>query len=513
MPDQHSQKKIDLPEEWLIDRLSRSLTTEQLDNVVSQKLNGQAPRPFQTQIKEAKCRTVLAEAGCGSGKTAGAYLWASRNANGKRLFFCYPTTTTASEGFAGYMRDPDFDAILMHSRARTDYRLLQNMPQPTHEDNDLRQAGLEALESWPVPAAVCTAHTVLGIMENVRRSLYTFPSLLQSVFVFDEIHAYSDRLFSYLLRFLKTFPGSSVLLMTATLPPSRKKVLERICASRGGLDVILGPKERELAERYVLEKADEKQAWMQVEETLQSGGKVLWICNTIKKAMRIIDQALGMKLPAQPFHSRYRYKDRLKRQQAVVQGFSAMGTPMLAVTTQVAEMSLDISADLLVADYAPVASMIQRLGRLNRFEETPRELKKAIFIEPEMILPYSKENWTGVDEWLAEVTDGLPKSQADLSRVFVEVAEGQRGEVSAVPFCEWIDGLWRTLKDQRAIEEAGYCVDVIREEDVDGDVVENTIPMPIPRLEGWQEWQRHYRYIIVPTGLLHYDDFRGAEWT
>ena len=395
MPDQHSPKKIDLPEEWLIDRLSRSLTTEQLDNVVSQKLNGKTPRPFQTQIKEAKCRTVLAEAGCGSGKTAGAYLWASRNASGKRLFFCYPTTTTASEGFAGYLRDPDFDALLMHSRARTDYRLLQNMPQPTHEDNDLRQAGLEALESWPVPAAVCTAHTVLGIMENVRRSLYTFPSLLQSVFVFDEIHAYSDRLFSYLLRFLKTFPGSNVLLMTATLPPSRKKALERICASRGGLDVIHGPKERELANRYALEKADEDHAWVQVEETLQSGGKVLWICNTIKKAMRIIDKALGMKLPAQPFHSRYRYKDRLKRQQAVVQGFSAMGTPMLAVTTQVAEMSLDISADLLVSDYAPVASMIQRLGRLNRFEESPRELKKAIFIEPEMHLALLKRKLDG----------------------------------------------------------------------------------------------------------------------
>jgi hypothetical protein len=62
----------------------------------------------------------------------------------------YPTTTTSSEGFAGYMHDPDFGAILMHSRAKTDYRLLQNMPHHSHEENELRQAVLEALESWPI---------------------------------------------------------------------------------------------------------------------------------------------------------------------------------------------------------------------------------------------------------------------------------------------------------------------------------------------------------------------------
>jgi CRISPR-associated endonuclease/helicase Cas3 len=143
-------KKVDTPEKWLHDRLSQTLSTEGLEQVVSQKIGNQTPRQFQQTIQEAKSRTVLVEAGCGSGKTVGAYLWASRMAIGKRLFFNYPTTTTASEGFAGYMRDSDFDAILMHSRAQTDYRLLKNMPNHTHEENELRQAGLEALESWPI---------------------------------------------------------------------------------------------------------------------------------------------------------------------------------------------------------------------------------------------------------------------------------------------------------------------------------------------------------------------------
>jgi CRISPR-associated endonuclease/helicase Cas3 len=410
------------------------------------------------------------------------------------------------------MHDPDFDAILMHSRARTDYRLLGNMPNPTHEENELRQAGLEALESWPIPVAVCTAHTVLGILENVRRSIYTWPSLMQSILVFDEIHAYSHRLFKYLLRFLKTFPGTPVLLMTATLPPSRKKVLEETCRIRGGMEVIYGPKEREVAKRYILERLTVDKVWAQIEETINSGGKVLWVCNTVKKAMEYIDTSLQKQLPVHPFHSRYRYKDRLQRQETLVRGFNDQKSPILAVSTQVAEMSLDISADLLITEYAPIAAMIQRLGRLNRFEEKPKTIKKAVLIEPDMTLPYSTEDWFGVSEWIDTVADGKPKSQSDLSEAFIDLTEPQTSDLKPIAVCEWLDGLWRTLKDKRAIEEASYSIEIIREEDKDGDPVENAIPMPVPKIEDWQTWNRLNRYLIAPKGSLTYDEFRGAKW-
>ena len=418
------QKLVD-PEQWFVERIEKTLSQDQLKQVVTTKIQGRDLRSFQRELRDSDSKTVLAEAGCGSGKTAGAYLWASRHAQNKRLFFCYPTTTTASEGFAGYLRDPDFDAILMHSRATIDYRLLANMPLPNHEENELRQAGLEALEAWPMPAVVCTTHTVLGILENVRRSLYTWPSLVQSVFVFDEIHAFSDRLFSYLLRFLRVFTGAEVLLMTATLQPSRRKALEDACKHRGGLLTVLGPQEREMAKRYHLVDAAGNDPWTEVVEVLNNNGKVLWVCNTVRRAMEMVGDAIKRGLPVQPFHSRYRYRDRLKRQQAIIQGFKSEA-PILAVTTQVAEMSLDISADLLISEYAPVPAMIQRLGRLNRFEEIPLQVKKAIFIQPPTALPYSDEDYLGLREWISAVTDGTPKSQLELSQTFINISETQQ---------------------------------------------------------------------------------------
>jgi len=505
--------KVENPEEWIADRLIRSLKSSELKDIADRRLRGKTPHQFQKEIGDTHSRTTLVEAGCGSGKTAAAYLWASRHADGKRLFFCYPTTGTASEGFGGYLADPDFDAILIHSRSQVDYRLLENLPNPSHEESDLRAARLEAMETWPIPAVVCTAHTVLGLFENVRRGLYAFPSLMQSVFIFDEIHAFSERMFSYLLRFLKTFSGTPILLMTATLPPQRKQALEKVVQSRGGLQIVKGPRQRESSKRYLLETASLEQIWSEVLDCVSSKGKVLWVSNTVRRVMQNLDKAKSLGLPVEPYHSRYRYKDRLSRHRSVVDGFFLADKPLLALTTQVAEMSLDLSADLLIAEYAPVPSLIQRLGRLNRYEETPAKIGKALFIEPESILPYSGESMEGVEAWLHAVGDGEPKSQLELAEAFLTLDSGCQISVEPVAHCEWLDGLWQSRRDQRAIEEAGYIIEIIREEDLGaGSNVEFAIPMPIPKNTDWKTWNRSGRYLIAPHGSIHYDSFRGAEW-
>lgn len=505
-------------EEWVRERLKITLNQQQIEKIAHQKLGGKSARPFQRQVQEATGKTILIEAGCGSGKTVAAYLWAARRASARRLFFCYPTTVTASEGFSGYLREPEFDALLVHSRASLDYSLLDNMPPYSKTAAELRSLRLEAIDTWPIPAVVCTAHTVLGILQNVRRALYAWPSLIRSLFVFDEIHSFSPLLFQHLLRFLEVFHNIPVLLMTATLPPERKEALRLICQKRGGLTVIQGPRQREEALRYVLRRADETDAWETVEAVLSTRGKVLWVANTVDRAIKLAQRGFDLGLPVQPFHSRYRYKDRLVRQRTVIDGFSRRHEPMMAITTQVAEMSLDISADLLVTEYAPIASLIQRLGRLNRFVDEPPEVKQGLFLKPENAAPYaakeaSEKFWEPVEAWLDRAATGLPQSQKDLATAFWEEEQYSYDPAKTSLICDWLDDPWSSLSNRHSLMEPSYTIEVVREEDAaEVPLAAVALPMPFPPNKAWHKWQIRGRYLIAPRGVIAYDPFWGGKY-
>jgi CRISPR-associated endonuclease/helicase Cas3 len=320
-------------------------------------------------------------------------------------------------------------------------------------------------------------------------------------------------LFSYLLRFLRIVKGAPVLLMTATLPNARRQALESICSGRGDVQLISGPKSREDSPRYRMMKSGIEEAHSRTLSMLQSGGKVLWICNTVKRVMDMVDVSLSQGLPAQPYHSRYRYIDRLKRQRAVIDGFLPGKPPMLAITTQVAEMSLDLSADLLVSEYSPVPSLIQRLGRLNRFGDAPEELKEALFVEPEGTLPYDKQMVEVAAHWLDGLCDGSPRSQSDLAVSFMSLSETETETPTPVSFCDWFDKPWESRTVKRAIEESGYTVELVRCSDMGrGNPVEMAIPMPFPKGDEWRSWEREKRFLIVPDEEIIYDEFRGAKW-
>ena len=110
---------------------------------------------------------------------------------------------------------------------------------------------LAALETWSISITSCTVDTVLGLTQNQRRGLYAWPAFVDAAFVFDEIHAYDEHLFSSLLRFLLNCRGVPCLLMTASLPQSRLDALKEALSSIGeSLETISGPTDLETLPRY-----------------------------------------------------------------------------------------------------------------------------------------------------------------------------------------------------------------------------------------------------------------------
>ncbi len=204
---------------------------------------------------------------------------------------------------------------------------------------------VESLDAWATPIVACTVDTVLGIVQNNKRGRFSWPALAQSAFVFDEIHAYDDLLFGALLRFLRDLPGLPALLMTASLPKAREEALRQTLRDRAinrvELVPIPGPKSLENLARYHRADVKGNDPLPLVKETLEAGGKVLWVCNTISRVMDAARRADAIGLDPRIYHSRFRYEDRVNRHKDVIEAFRPERGAALAICSQVAEMSLE----------------------------------------------------------------------------------------------------------------------------------------------------------------------------
>ncbi len=495
---------------WITGALANRPTNQDIESLVTRRLDGKPLRPFQSAVAASSAPVTLVRAGCGTGKTVAAYLWAGRQHPGRQLWVTYPTTGTATEGFRDYVLRTDLDARLETSRAEVDVDLLDLRGDDDEGQRNLDR--LDAIRTWQMDAIVSTTDTVLGLMQNQRKGLYGWAGLCDAAVVFDEIHAYDDRLFGTLLRFLECLPGIPALLMTASLPVARLRALQRCVQQRHGRPLVEldGPPEIEALPRYRLAPAENP--LLLVRDTLAKGGKVLWVSNTVKQCMQVADRvASELPQPALIYHSRFRYEDRVERHGDVVSAFRMPGAVM-ACTTQVAEMSLDISADLLVTDLAPVPALIQRLGRLNRRStpDAPAPIKPFVVL-PAQDLPYSAGEMAEAREWLSSLAN-RDLSQMDLSNAWTPVER----EVGVTASAWWDDG---ATTEPRNVREASPGITVVLNADrerVEADLrqgIRCALPMPPPPPRApWQHWPRVRYYPVPPFTAITYSATRGAEW-
>ncbi|NJK65042.1 MAG: CRISPR-associated helicase Cas3' [Synechococcaceae cyanobacterium SM2_3_1] len=528
--------------DWISNALSLTLTSEELQELVHQRLGNHSLRPFQQQIAATPDRVTLVKAGCGTGKTIGAYAWAQQWAVGKRLFFGYPTTGTATQGYLDYANDSPIESLLMHSRADMDRELLF-----TGEGDDAEgiPARLQAFQTWRKKLVVCTVDSILGLIQNNRRPLFAWPALVQSAFVFDEVHAYDKSLFGALLQFLKAFRGAPILLMSASFTPGQLRAIQQVMEEIGEPlgDPIEGPQELEQLKRYQLQTVEVEgdpvqsdRIWAEVKQAVQSGQKVLWVTNSVSTCIDIYHLAKQnlseFKQPILIYHSRFRYKDRVKKHEQVIEAFkSSQG--VFSVTTQVCEMSLDLSADLLVSAMAPAAALIQRLGRLNRRMIDARQGSRvALFYDWDQSKPYKSDELATGKQFLESLNNYQKVSQQDLAKVASQLNQETPEPIKSA----WIQGDYCSY--QKSLREGGYTITVLLNEDepeiwkateervqeaqLKGEMLSKmqaflreaqawAVPIRIPHEKTeWWNWQRRGFYRITEQGYITYSDEVGT---
>ena len=282
-------------------------------------------------------------------------------------------------------------------------------------------------------AAVGTIDQALLSGLPVRHAHLRGAALLRALIVVDEVHAsdaYMTELLTGVLR-RHVDAGGHALLLSATLgseardrlviQPTRRLQPNQKRSPDGAEDPSQSPypalsdaqhiravagTSTEKSVRVSLDPAidDEGQIAAKAADAATAGAKVLVIRNDVKGAVavqRALEAQLGDEHPAlfragavpAPHHGRFAAPDRRVLDEAIEGAFGKFadrGAGAVLVGTQTLEQSLDIDADFLITDLAPVDVLLQRFGRLHRHRRTDRA---ARFTAPAAIvlIPVSRD--------------------------------------------------------------------------------------------------------------------------
>jgi CRISPR-associated endonuclease/helicase Cas3 len=347
---------------------------------------------------------ALLEDETGSGKTEATMILARRMlaaGKGRGLFFALPTMATADAMFARvadvclkmFERAPSL--VLAHGRAKLSDRfgklkdaraLNPDEPGPSEWLADDRRRALMA------DVGVGTIDQALLSIVKVKHAALRQFGLSSKVLVIDEVHEvgepYMSELLATLLRCHAAVGGSTILL-SATIPLElRRKLVTAFEEGAGraapeGLDdpaypamtvsgVIaprLTPVPAARGPVRVERVPDFDEAVALLAALARAGAACVWVRNAADEAIAAVTALRQAGVTADLLHARFTFHDR-KRLEASALGLYGQGRGerpgRVLVATQVVESSLDLDFDVMVADLAPMAALIQRAGRLWR---------------------------------------------------------------------------------------------------------------------------------------------------
>lgn len=404
-----------------------------------EQIFGFAPRPLQQAVADALATLkepsiLLVEAPMGEGKTEAAFfahLELQRSFGHRGLYVALPSKAT---GNAMFMRTLKF-LRKQGTNRKLDLQLLHGATLLNDTFQNLRISGIHdsatggeiRAEEWFTHKkrallseyGVGTVDQALLTILPVRHNFVRLWGLANRVVVFDEIHAYdayTGTLLMHLLRWLLAL-GASVVLLSATLPPSvRRKLAEmvdadfpkqeaeypRISVFRPGV-VEQAHFEADPARRQTLRlhglPPDLPSICSALVAHLASGGMGLALVNTVQRAQELYrffpdgeplerdGQRVGKRLSDGTevflFHARFPAERRQEREDHALETFGDGGCRTgrkILIATQVAEQSLDIDFDLIVTDLAPIDLVLQRAGRLWRHARESRPVSEPVLL-------------------------------------------------------------------------------------------------------------------------------------
>lgn len=124
-------------------------------------------------------------------------------------------------------------------------------------------------------------------------------------------------------------------------------------------------------------------------------------------------------------------------------------------------MSLDLDADILITEIAPITSLIQRMGRCNR--NLILKLGAVYFYLPADERPYTKDDLKGVDEFLSAL-DGKNVSQSYLDELLERYGINVKEVEKYAAFLK--SGPWAESREMDIVDHTDFTVQAILDQDM-----------------------------------------------
>ncbi len=431
-----------------------------------------APYPHQ-QAAGAVTGHLVLRAPTGSGKTEAGLAWAARqvaNMPGEpRVIWTLPYRASINAIADRFRRSlaPEpgqsaADVGILHGKVAQTLlsRACEDDQAPTRDAAVKASAEANAARLMTHRLRVATPYQLLrGALAGPSCSSLLLEQA-NAVFVCDELHAYDPETFGRICATMRLWQrlGSRIAVLSATLAPQLVTLIEESLAAP--VHTVTAPPELALPRHRVVadpQPIDSPDSLTRIQSWVEDGHSVLVVANTVTKAQHLYEAlapAAQAALPDDPdaailLHSRFRARDRaaierrlLPRHPERSAGEPARRRGGLVVATQTVEVSLCLDFDRGVTEVAPIESVVQRMGRVNRRGRHPDGRVEFRVHQVESPRPYS----------------------ADVLTTAWDIIAGHQGEdLSEQDLAAWLEASYASPAGQRWLDQARHARDAFAE--------------------------------------------------
>lgn len=344
---------------------------------INEILDSNVPYEYQKELINIYSNTIIV-AGCGRGKTEASQIVANNNirvGNANRIIYAMPTQVT-SNAMANRMSSVygKENVGLYHGKS-----LINKLMISDNDELDYKEIKDEnyACKNFMKPVCITTVdHILYSLVHAYKSSDFACGNLQTSVIIFDEIHYYERDTMEYIFEALKLLREMKIphILMSATLPEFIiKEVRDKYLYVEDKEGLLFEPFVMKRVDEFLICKRDERfiinmEFLDKVYKNYKKGLRQTIIVNTVEKAQKIYEKIVEMDSVHKDnvilFHGRFTVDDRKNKEIEIFD--NKCKYPFILVTTQIIEVSIDISCNIMYTELAPFDALAQRGGRLNR---------------------------------------------------------------------------------------------------------------------------------------------------